>query len=277
MDSNGETVSPRLVVYLTAAVFCHAACTEAFPQRFRYVVAGQSNAQGNSTLPTPTVSWYGRSFGHDNVWRTANDPSIHFPGGTRTSPWPQLIVERFASEGLQVRLVATARGGSCLVYGSAEWDPDTGSFYADMLAYVALSGWNQVDAVLWHQGECDAQESMDQGVSDPVRYAVYKAALKNLADAIEQDLSAPIVVAPISLRWCKHTNPTGGDITCDPATYASSDPKRLPIHDATIDAASEHPNIVLGPLSDDLSHEDGPHIRAVNELGTRWAEVLEAL
>lgn len=112
-----------------------------------------------------------------------------------------------------------------------------------MLAYVTSSGWDHVDAVLWHQGECDAQESTNLGASDPVRYAAYKAALENLADAVERDLSAPLVVAPISLRWCRHTNPTRGDVSCDPATHATSDWKRAPIHDATIDAAAGHRNI----------------------------------
>lgn len=273
-------VSPRAVSYLAAAVFCHAACIwTPPPQPHRYVIAGQSNATGASTQTTPNSAMFGSSYGHDNVWRPAVDPTIHFPGASKSSPWPAMIIDRSNATGRRVDLVASAQGGRCLVYphpvtgDPPAWRPQDGSAYADMLAYVTTSGWSAPDAVLWHQGECDADAwNKDPAVNAQDAYQDYRSGLEGLADWIWADLGVPLVVAPISLVWCRFNNPT-----CDPALYQRSRLKRVPIHDATIDAALQHSHIVLGPLSDDLLHEpDNSHIHDVIEMGRRWAEVLEA-
>jgi hypothetical protein len=268
-------VSPRLLVYLIAAVFCHAACIPNPRPPHRYVVAGQSNAEGQSTQVTSDSSFYGRSYGHDHVWRPIADPTIHYPGSIKNSPWSEMAIDLGGS----VRLVASARGNTCLVYphptsGEAPaWRPLDGWAYADMLTSVQDAQLGPPDAVLWHQGECDAQASHNNPtISAQQAYDDYKAGLEELADWVWADLGAPLVVAPISLVWCRSDNPT-----CDPALFRNSPQKRIPIHDATVGAAASHPHIILGPSSDDLLHEpDDGHIHDVVELGRRWAAVLRA-
>jgi|GEM_PF-4739435 len=241
-----------------------------------FVIAGQSNAVGMSSEVTraapptqPTLAytlW--------DSWIRVEDPWIHRSPTVRvrvSSPWPSFAL-RLVTLGRKVALIASAKGGSCLVAGPAEWDPTSGPLYQRMLDRVVQAGAEgHVKAVLWHQGECDAQQWWNDG-TDPVQaQALYKAGLETLADAVARDLGAVLVAAPISLTRCRWSNP---DCTANPGPPAV---KRIPVHDATLQAAAEHWNIVLGPLSDDLRHEpDNVHIHEVTLLGLRWADALQA-
>jgi len=200
----------------------------------------------------------------------------------RGSPWPVFADLWMQRERREVRFVATAVGGQCLVAApqasQPAWDPDAmdcatlppvgpgevppattapGELYCRMLEAVELSGVRPVlRAVLWMQGECDAQNG--------VAHDAYRAALEHLADAIWRDLGVPMVVAPIS------TNEYPNDL-CTPGAHS------VAIHDATIDAAAFHPHIVLGPDADDLALEPGcAHIHDVATLGRRWYDAVVA-
>ena len=198
----------------------------------------------------------------------------------RGSPWPTFAEDWMREREREVAFVATAIGGQCLVSsanpGQPSWDPTAmdcaglppvplgvgipaltapGELYCRMLEAVRLSGLTNLRAVLWHQGECDA---------DAVTFEAYKAGLERLADHIWTDLGVPMIVAPISRK-------TKPDDTC------VSDAGMDAIHDATIAAALAHPHIFLGPDTDDLTFEpDCGHIHNVATLGDRWFEAVRA-
>jgi hypothetical protein len=177
--------------------------------------------------------------------------------------------------GREVRLVATAIGGQCLVAGlnplQPSWDPDAmdcstlapvpidapvpslsapGELYCRMLESVQVSGITNLRGVLWMQGECEASSS--------VAFEQYRSALIRLGDAIWEDLQVPLIVAPIS----RHTLPSDS---------CPEHPRLDGIHVATLEAAADHPLILLGPISDDLALEaDCVHIHDVKTFGERW-------
>lgn len=225
-----------------------------------FVIAGQSNAVGASTLRPVDSSYFGSPldswvYNLCFTWTLANEPVHCYVTDGRTGAWPTFAYYWMAEVRRPVILIATAVGGTCLVgppYVSEppSWDPDSpdGTLYqlmVDMVDHVAPGP--RLRAVLWYQGECE--------VANQVPYAVYKSALMRLGDRVGEDLGVPLIVAPVSLR---------------PPPWPLQ-PSRTPIHDATVDAAAEHPNILLGPETDDLAHEaDGTHIHAVWTLGVRW-------
>jgi len=209
---------------------------------------------------------------HDSTLRTDTP---------RGSPWPTFAARWMQERGREIRFVATAYGGQCLVASPTaaqpSWDPDAmdcatlpprgpgesmpspsapGELYCRMLEAVAVSGVTDLRAVLWMQGECDAAEGVER--------TTYRAALAHLADAIWRDLGIPMIVAPIG------TNGFPYDL-CTPASGF------VAIHDATIDAAAFHPHIQLGPSADDLELEPGcSHVHDVVTLGERWYDAVVA-
>ena len=196
----------------------------------------------------------------------------------RGSAWPT-FAELWMQRGHQAWFVGTALGGQCLVGTltpvQPAWDPDAldcsqltpiqmgqpspslqspGELYCRMIQAVHTSGIQDLRAVLWLQGECDATA----GVS----YTAYKAALEHLADRIWADLGVPMIAAPIS----RHT------LTTDSCPMY---PQINAIAQATIDAAAEHPRIYPGPNSDALPLEsDCIHIHDVQTLGQRWVQAV---
>ena len=278
---------------------------------------GENGKPGRVTSPSPTglASWSFRLADHS--WVLANEfpcddsqctgtgcanrtvdnhPSptcvcscgVHLPseeGGYDTghgSPWPEFARIWMEERHHPIHFVATALGGQCLV-GSAEvgqptWDPDAmdcatlppvpvgvappspsrpGELYCRMLEAVHLAQPGHLRAVLWYQGECDADD-------ETVTPQAYQHALERLADRVEADLGVPMIVAPISR---KH--------------FPGSTCPRIPawdaIHDATIAAVAENPNLRLGPDSDDLELErDCTHVHDVTRLGFRWYESVIA-
>ena len=236
-----------------------------------FVLAGQSNMVGRSTMPpvftSPTSD--GRvslTYQPNDYWKVTEDPLHTAPSDDLTSAWPTFAGEWMTATGWRGHLIATAQGGSCLLVGPPYkptpplWDPDaeTGTLYWRMLEQVAEANpGSRLRAVLWYQGECEVTHLWKIS-ADP--YTDYKAALEHLADRIGEDLGVPMVVAPVSLRP-------------PPWPYQ---PTRQPIHDATIDAAIDHPYIYLGPDTDDLEHEDdGAHIHDVVTLGERWFDAVD--
>jgi hypothetical protein len=238
-----------------------------------FLLAGQSNMVGRSDQETPVGPGSVYRAMDDIWWHEVRDPEV-FGAGTPVaqSAWPAFA----ALHPRRVNLIATALGGTCLREWpgvAGRWDPDTGDLYARAVGQWEQAGEPRLAAVLWLQGECDAGYAWRAGFDYAATHALYKSALLELADAVHDDFGAPLVVAPISLRRCSWDNPT-----CEPALFAWECPFCRPVHDATIDAAAEHPNIVLGPDTDDLRHmPDGAHIWDVNELGRRWVEAVRGL
>lgn len=237
-----------------------------------FLIAGQSNAVGGSSQSTQPAT--GQVFRAATLdwWHSIADPEVHAaPGEDRSSAWPSFAGHRLGYEGL----IATAVGGSCLLDWpgdpkgrSARWNPDTGDLYARAYAAWQLAGAPPLRAVLWFQGECDAQGAHNAGLSDAETRDRYLQALLELADAVNRDFQAPLVAAPISLRECDWDNPD-----CENHPDAPSR-KAIPVHDAILAAAYLHKGIIRGPLSDDLRiMPDKTHIWDVNELGARWAAV----
>jgi len=274
----------RIGLLLLAALWVACLPGEGRPRNF--VVAGQSNAVGGSLQATPLTNGIAWAFDLTGVWVPANDPTIHFPRGSHSSPWPEFVLSDHDVHGQRVNLIATALGATCLMLGNADWKPVAGAVFPEpgwayqaMLDAIRASGVATVDAVLWHQGECDAQAAQDAQISPAKTRKRYTQALVELGEAILRDTGALTVAAPISLTRCRWDDPTVTppmDLTCD--VLGSIAHKRIPIHDATIEAVSSRPDLfALGPLSDDLLHEpDNAHIHDVNELGRRWASAVHA-
>ncbi len=229
-----------------------------------FVIAGQSNATGFSSLPRGATSSYAHRL-HSlsyreylvwgGIWKLANDP-LHDPFRHTASAWPWMAEWWHENRGRPLEFVAAAEPATCLVAGAAEWEASVGSLYQRMLAWVANADVGErLDAVLWYQGECDAA----YGVAPEV----YQAALEDLADAVVLDLGVPLVVAPVSLGLAVDGTPS---------------PVMQPIHDATLAAAAAHPDVWPGPSTDDLALEpDELHVHAVDELGVRWGEAVAAV
>lgn len=237
-----------------------------------FLLAGQSNMVGASSQSTPAAP--GASYRPDGTWwPVVVDPEVHgVPGPDRGSPWPRFALE-YAEEGLTPVFIATAHGGTCLLDWPDKpgpWEPRRGSLYQQ-----ALSRWREVGrpdlrAVLWLQGECDAQQAHNQDMPAATLQERYRSALMELGTAIQADFGAPLVAAPISLRWCAWEN-SG----CAVERFRESDPKRLPVVLATIATAYEHPNVFLGPIHHDLRMmPDGAHTWDVDQLGLRWFETV---
>lgn len=221
-----------------------------------FIVAGQSNAGGRSTLdaphPVPDLG-VGYALAAWGEWKLAADPLDKRPDFDRRSPWPDFAALRHAA-GRPAWIVQTAEGATCLAFGTARWGPD-GDLYPRMLRRArdakALH-FPHARAVLWHQGECDAEADVPLG---EIREG-YRDALMALADAVGADLGLPLIAALPTLR-----KPGYGEV-----------------RGAIEEAAALHPGIYLGPETADLALEaDGIHVRDVATLGARWADAVEAM
>jgi hypothetical protein len=163
----------------------------------------------------------------------------------RGSAWPTFARRWMEDRGREVRFIATAIGGQCLVAGlnpvQPSWDPDAmdcstlapipidapvpspsapGELYCRMLESVQVSGIANLRGVLWMQGECEASSS--------IAFEEYRGALIRLGDAIWEDLQVPLIVAPIS----RHTLASDS---------CPEHPRLDGIHVATLEAAADHP------------------------------------
>jgi hypothetical protein len=254
-----------MLISIVVTVLIGSECT---PTATYFVLAGQSNMIGHSTLPK-VLGADSLTYHPDDYWKDTVDPLHYPPDNPATSAWPTFAIAWWNALGYRSNFIATAVAGSALVWTPDEnipgcWDPTIPycTHYQNMLSQIteALLSTNQLRAVLWLQGETDSGV-LPLYTSDP--YTVYKNKLKILADHIWADLGVPLVVAPISLNMTHPSFPAH---------------RVIPIHDATIDAAIEHPHILLGPSTDDLEMElDGIHIHDVITLGNRWFEAIQSL
>ena len=180
-----------------------------------FVIAGQSNAgnYGEEKLVAKTgkvAAFTGSS------WQPANDPQpgAGGNGGSFLPAFGDAMVEKF---GVPIGLVSTAAGGTSVrewlppgvrfsnpptvtgrtvVVGRGAYESD-GALYANLLSRLRPLGREGFRAVLWHQGESDANQA------DPSRTLpgdAYRTFLETLMASAQRDLGskAPWFVAQTS-------------------------------------------------------------------------------
>lgn len=234
-----------------------------------YVVAGQSNAEGVGVAPQSyrTVVAEGRMyptvFDEADVWKVGDDlTDIHSQGG---SVWPIVGGYVTANAKAPVAFITTATGGTALEV-RPEWRKGGSacrhvavSCYQNMLDQVRDSGVNAVKAVLWFQGESEAQFGTTR--------ERYNQELDALAANIAFDLpGSPPLVAGVIGPWYR------GLAQVDEVRHA------------TIEAWDDNPLVLFGPQSYDIQitgdgiHDD-KHFASDDEfqtLGYRWWKALDA-
>jgi hypothetical protein len=272
-------------LHVLAIVVClSSAFASGAPAAPWFVVAGQSNATGQSTQPivdsTPfenRLYSYVYTFADEMVY--LNDPIYpNGPSSNRKSAWPTLAIEWMSDRDEPISIVQTAYGGSCLVHDQQPYpsftDPaclqetlasrldkdEGGQFYCWMRLQInelidgGQMSMQDFKAVLFDQGECDVAWCESK--------ADYKAELKEFADNVYAEWGKPVVVTPVGEHEAS---------PYDPACLEA-------IHDAAIEAAAEHEQIYLGPSRDDLAYQvDGVHLHDMETYGKRWYLVLNAL
>lgn len=141
-----------------------------------FVVAGQSNAEGRGTNARSYshATLKATVFRQDDAWANGNDPTDTLTANG--SPWPLLATLLMAQTGFPVAFITTAAGDSKLYLDT--WT-EPGAAYTDCVQTIANSGVNDVKAVLWHQGESDA--------NDGVTAVQYAPALSDFLDDLQAD------------------------------------------------------------------------------------------
>lgn len=153
-----------------------------------YIVAGQSNAVGhgnNYQIYTDTLGLRGSIFTFAG-WQELEDPTGIRPDDTNAggSIWP-LLAGKILERGVPVAFVPTAKNSTAI----SQWQP--GQFlYEDMRSRIAQLPTPYARAVLWQQGENDA----NIGVS--ANY--YAAKLETIADSLYAEFGIPLYAAYLS-------------------------------------------------------------------------------
>lgn len=224
-----------------------------------YVVAGQSNAEGNGENPQsysttgPTASVFPTVFSEADAWQVGNDATD--TGGTGSSVWPILGGYIVENTDVPVAFITASAGGQRLTEtGTFNKDGGNPTSYNNIINQVTQSGVNSVKAVLWFQGESDAGQ---------VTQAVYNEELDELAADLQGDLSGtPDLVAGVIGYW------------------PSEDPTDIQL--AIQEAWDDNASILYGPQTYDIDLADGAgddiHFYEDDEiqtLGYRWWKALE--
>jgi hypothetical protein len=180
-----------------------------------FVVAGQSNSANHGEEKLSSASGRVSAFSGTD-WRVANDPQpgASGNGGSFVPAFGDAMVERF---GVPVGIVAVGVGATSV----REWLPggirfgnpptltrntvavgrnayeSTGTLYRNLIDRLRPLGREGFRAVLWHQGESDANQA------DPTRTLPgdqYRAHLETLISSAKRDLgsSAPWFIAQVS-------------------------------------------------------------------------------
>ncbi len=229
-----------------------------------FLVAGQSNAEGRITSPQlythPTMR--AGVFDEAGRWREAYDPtdSSHTD---QHSVWPLLATKIMASQNVPVAFITTGAGATGLLGNGGTWSKPKGSYTA-CLEMVRRSGVNGLKAVLWYQGETDANLAQ-------LAQADFEAALKKFSADLAGDLHfGPLKIVAAQIGYMKTAEST--------ETRQSVDAVRLGIASAW-DAGA---NILAGPVLYDLDIRmeaggDGVHLRTPAHARTaaaRWWRML---
>lgn len=165
-----------------------------------FVIAGQSNAAGGmtNTQAYTHASLKAALFGNDYVWKNLAGvvdsnvnqvDAVSLDANQGGSYWPLLATSYLASQSVPCAFIP------CALYACSitDWLPsadheDRTTLYGSMV-HRAKQIPGGVKAVLWHQGETDANSAMSQ--------ADYRANMATLAAAIAADLGVKLIPAKI--------------------------------------------------------------------------------
>lgn len=233
-----------------------------------FILAGQSNASGRGfryqAYHHPTLK--ASVFGNDYRWRELSDP-VDNPIGTidtisrdtvaAGSYWPLLASTIMADQNVPIAFIPVAKGGTTITQWRPVSRPQPTTLYGAMWRRVMpLSRTTpriNVKAVLWHQGEQDAYRHLSA--------AQYRAQLIALANAIQRDFGAPLLVAKLQA------------IRTNPPVYT------LRINQGIEHAINASPYILPGPDFSDMATDDLAHFQAdakLEEAAWRWWSALKA-
>lgn len=236
-----------------------------------FLVAGQSNAEGRFTNrhnPAWGSILGGALFDEDLAWRELSDPTDRDTVATIGHPdlgsaWVEVAKRLETATDVPVGIIATGWGGTGL-YSPADWSSG-GASYTNAVSVVTSAGANGANglkAVLFYQGETDANNGVTQ--------AHYETALKNMRSSFATDFSTAalkLVVAQIAFF------DDSGE------TRSSVDAVRI----GQSDAADTDSNILMGPVLYDTpdvnpsNGGDGNHIKTDAEAEkeiARWVRML---
>jgi hypothetical protein len=228
-----------------------------------FLVAGQSNAEGRITSP--------QSYSHPNLRSSVYDEAIGWRDGydptdstlsDQYSVWPLLATRIMAETNLPVAFITTAAPQTGLIGDGGTWGKGQPTF-EKCVQMVRNSGVNGLRAVLWYQGESDANvPSMTQ--------SQYLNALLMLRRNLSADLGWSLKLVTAQIAYL-HTDSSK-------ETRDSVDAVRL----AQAKASERDPNTLLGPVLYDLdirmiSGGDGVHLRSpahAQIVAGRWWRML---
>jgi pimeloyl-ACP methyl ester carboxylesterase len=142
-----------------------------------FVIAGQSNSANYGEERQQPKTGLVASF-HDGKWQLANDPQLGAggSGGSFIPPFGDTLVERFK---VPVGIIATGVGGTSVRewlprgtqfpnpptgtgnvnrLATGEWE-SKGTLFENLVSRMKQAGPHGFRAVLWHQGESDANQA----------------------------------------------------------------------------------------------------------------------
>ena len=175
-----------------------------------YIVCGQSNSanfgEGRPSADDDRVSYMGLP---SKTWEHADDapenPSEFL--GRNGSPWPALGDLLAAKEDVPIGFVSIGDGSSSV----ESWVPTSNDNYPNLKTAVQSFGVNGFKAILWHQGEHDANPNEDTSK------AVYKSRLQAVITASRADAGwdMPWGVAQVSYPYDDADVPTAQQEVAD--------------------------------------------------------------
>jgi hypothetical protein len=242
-----------------------------------FVIAGQSNAANHGEEKQRTKSGMVAAF-HDGKWQLANDPQpgASGNGGSFAAPFGDAMVERFK---VPIGIIAAGVGatsarewlprgtrfpnppilvGNVTQLASGEWE-SKGMLFENLVARMRVAGPHGFRAVLWHQGESDANQK------DPTRTLPGELYQKFLQQLIQDSRQAvgwqvPWFVAQVSY----HTPDDTGSPDIRGAQQA--------LWKSGVALEGPDSDRLIGDLRD--SAGQGVHFsgKGLREHGMRWAE-----
>lgn len=227
-----------------------------------FVIAGQSNAsgQGVNNQSSSNGAMQASLFGNDYVWHKLVDPvdsaerqvdAISVDPTARGSVWPLVATHFMTNQAVPIAFVPCPLGGTSIgIWTASTNHVDRTTLYGSM-AYRALTVGG-AKAVLWWQGETDAQNAMSQ--------SVYNTKMDLIADAVAADFGAKLM--PCLLQNCT----------------AIPDADEATINAAIIEAWGDNVNVIPGPDLRDISSDDSFHLISDAKIALaaeRWWNALK--
>jgi len=145
-----------------------------------FVIMGQSNAQGQGTNPQSYTGTLGSKMYRASAWSNTADPVGN--NGIKGSPYPIVASQLESILNCPIAfVVGDTVGGSGLCSPNADWS-EGGVRYENTVSFVNASKINSARAILWYQGEKDADTGRTQ--------SQYQTALTAMVLAFRSDCAA---------------------------------------------------------------------------------------